>query len=70
VELIGALALTSHACLLIACVDHVRWIPLIKLAIKVSKFSLCFYAFLVILRTILYLVVHSDVLNHDRLKHD
>ena len=69
-ELIGALLLTCHACLLIACVDYIKNASLINKSIIVTKVLLILYAILILMRTILYFLVHSDVLNHDRLSAD
>jgi hypothetical protein len=67
VELIGALVLTGHACLVIACLDHLKKLPLLRTSIKFTKALLIFYGFIIFLRSILYLFWIRPVLpSHDK----
>jgi hypothetical protein len=61
VELSGALLLIIHGLLLIALVDHIKSIKLLRIVNKSTKVLIVLYVLLIIVRIGIYFRVHYDV---------
>eukprot|EP00347_Sterkiella_histriomuscorum_P015920 403355183 len=64
-EIIGSLLLVIHGLLLIALIDHVKSLKLIRFIRKYTKIVLALYLLLIICRVGLYIKVQSEVANID-----
>jgi hypothetical protein len=59
VELIGSLLMVIHGLLIIAIVDYIKYLPLIRFVHRLTKCLLVCYGILILMRIILYVIVRS-----------
>lgn len=65
VELVGAVLLIIHGLLMVALLDHIKSIKLLRVVNRLTKALMVIYAVMIIVRIGLYLRVHSDLVDLD-----
>ena len=61
VELVGSLLLVIHGLLIIALVDHIKSVKLLRIVNRCTKGLIVLYAILIIVRIGIYFRVHYEV---------
>ena len=65
VELSGSLILIIHGVFLMALLDHIKSKKMLKAAIRVTKSLVVIYGLLILVRIIMYINVHSHLVELD-----
>ena len=65
VELVGAVILIIHGLLLVALIDHIKSLKLLRAVNRITKVLIVIYTLLIIVRIGIYFRVHSDLLELD-----
>lgn len=65
VELSGSLILIIHGIFLMALIDHVKSLKMLRAVNKITKALVVLYGLLIVVRIIMYINVHSHVVDLD-----
>ncbi len=65
VELVGAVILIIHGLFLVALIDHIKSVRLLRTVNRMTKALMGVYAILILVRIGLYIRVHSDMVDLD-----